>query len=133
MAGIRRRGDGLRLAACGLRLAATILVALAGRGATAQQPVERLFYYVDTENSYTSLVKHIDQITVLGPQVYTVDSLGIVWGSLDRRVLDLAKRRGVKVMPLVVNEGFNQPALRRLLADTAATTDSGASSSTSRT
>jgi spore germination protein YaaH len=26
----------------------------------------------------------------------------------------------VKVMPLVVNEGFNQPALRRLLADTAA-------------
>ena len=88
--------------------------------APAQRPLERLFYYVDAENSYTSLVKHIDQITVLGPQVYTVDSLGIVWGSLDRRVLDLARRHGVKVMPLVVNEGFNQPALRRLLADTAA-------------
>jgi spore germination protein len=35
-------------------------------------------------------------------------------------VMDLARRHGVKVMPLVVNEGFNQPALRRLLADTAA-------------
>ncbi len=95
-------------------------IALVPSVAGAQQPLERLFYYVDTENSYTSLVKHIDQITVLGPQVYTVDSLGIVWGRLDRRVLDLARRHGVKVMPLVVNEGFNQPALRRLLADTAA-------------
>src|SRR6185503_6354439 len=37
-----------------------------------------------------------------------------------RRVIELAKARGVKLMPLVVNEGFNQPALRRLLADTAA-------------
>lgn len=91
-----------------------------GRGAQAQQPLERLLYYVDGENSYASLVKHIDQITVLGPQVYTIDSLGIVWGSVDRRVLDLARRHGVRVMPLVVNEGFNQPALRRLLADTAA-------------
>ncbi|HEX5438379.1 MAG TPA: glycosyl hydrolase family 18 protein, partial [Gemmatimonadaceae bacterium] len=32
----------------------------------------------------------------------------------------LAKQHGVKVMPLVVDEGFNQPSLRRLLADTAA-------------
>src|SRR5438445_820393 len=92
-------------------------LALAASAARAQQTLERLFYYVDTENSYTSLTEHIDQITVLGPQVYTVDSLGIVWGSLDRRVLALARRHGVKVMPLVVNEGFNQPALRRLPAD----------------
>ena len=33
---------------------------------------------------------------------------------------DWAAARGVKVMPLVVNEGFNQPALRLLLADTPA-------------
>lgn len=97
-----------------------LAIAFPTRAALAQQPVERLFYYVDTENSYGSLVRHIDLISVLGPQVFTVDSLGIVWGSVDRRVLDLAKRHGVKVMPLVVNEGFNQPALRRLLADTAA-------------
>ena len=84
------------------------------------QGAERLFYYVDREDSYRSFVAHVDQITVLGPQVYTVDSLGLVYGQLDRRVLNLAKARGVKVMPLVVNEGFNQPALRRLLADTAA-------------
>lgn len=84
------------------------------------QALERLFYYVDKEDGYQSLVRNIDQITVLGPQVYTVDSLGIVFGQLDSRVLALAKAHNVKVMPLVVNEGFNGPALRRLLADTAA-------------
>ena len=97
-------------------LGAALFIASVARA----QGAERVFYYVDREDSYRSFVAHVDQITVLGPQVYTVDSLGLVYGSLDRRVLQLAKSRGVKVMPLVVNEGFNQPALRRLLADTAA-------------
>jgi len=96
------------------------LGALLGARDAAGQGLERLFYYRDAENSYNSLVKHIDQITVLGPQVYTVDSLGIVFGSMDPRVMDLARRHGVKVMPLVVNEGFHQRSLRRLLADSAA-------------
>lgn len=86
----------------------------------SQTAGERLFYYVDREDSYNSVVKHIDEITVLAPQVYIVDSLGIMWGSLDKRVEDLAKKHRVKLMPLFTNEGFQQPALRRLLADTAA-------------
>src|SRR5256885_1865152 len=88
--------------------------------ASRGQALERLFYYVDKEDSYRSLIRNIDQITILGPQVYTVDSLGIVFGELDARVLALAKAHHIKVMPLVVNEGFNQPALRKLLADTTA-------------
>ena len=111
----------------GFRPVALVVASLLiGRAASAQGG-ERLFYYVDREDSYRSFVAHADRITVLGPQVYTVDSLGLVYGSLDKRVLDLAKARGVKVMPLVVNEGFNQPALRRLLADTAARSRSIAS------
>jgi hypothetical protein len=108
------------------RLAPNALVALLGAAvfasgtSLAAQSPERLFYYVDNENSYDSFVKHVDQIDVLGPQVYTVDSLGTIWGGLDPRVKKLAAEHHVKVMPLVVNEGFNQPALRKLLADTAA-------------
>jgi spore germination protein YaaH len=98
---------------------AALLLGIVALDARAQR-VERLFYYVDRQTSYESFVENIDQIDIVGPQVYTVDSLGIVWGSLDPRVKKLAEERGVKVMPLVVNEGFNQPALRRLLADTAA-------------
>lgn len=84
------------------------------------QAMERLFYYVDREDSYNSLVKHIDEISIVAPQVYVVDSLGIMWGQLDKRVVDLAKKHNVKVMPLFTNEGFNQPALRKLLGDTVA-------------
>lgn len=96
------------------------LVTLGVARLVSAQQLERLFYYVDNENSYNSFVQHVDQISVVAPQVYTVDSLGIVWGSLDRRVLALARSRGIKVMPLIVNEGFHGPSLRRLLADTAA-------------
>src|SRR5260370_38242963 len=87
--------------------------------AVSAQALERLFYYVDREDSYESLVKNIDQITILGPQVYTVDSLGIVFGELDSRVLALAKAHRVKVMPLVVNKPFSRPAAGRALAHTA--------------
>ena len=108
---MRSRAQHFLLVAC---------LVLASRSAGAQYTGERLFYYVDREDSYNSLVKHVDQITVLGPQVYVVDSLGIMWGSLDKRVDALARKHGVKIMPLFTNEGFQQPGLRKLLADTAA-------------
>lgn len=97
----------------------TASLVLAPLASSAQAFDERLFYYVDNEAAYRSLVKHVDAITVLGPQVYSVDSLGIVWGSVDPRVVALTKAHGVKLMPLLVNEGFNQPELHRLLGDTA--------------
>lgn len=104
------------------RLALPLVFALSAFAAEAQaQGVgERLFYYVDREDSYNSFVKHVDQITVVAPQVYVVDSLGIMWGSLDKRVADLARKHGVKIMPLFTNEGFQQPGLRRLLSDSVA-------------
>jgi len=102
-----------------IRALSLLLVGLSV-AARLQAQTERLFYYVDREDAYRSLAEHIDQITVLGPQSYTVDSLGTFFGGVDARVLRLAREHHVKVMPLFVNEGFNQPALRRLLADTAA-------------
>ncbi len=90
---------------------------LAAATVSAQAAPERLFYYIDREDSYNSLVKHIDQITVVAPQVYVIDSLGILWGSLDKRVAALAKAHNVKIMALFTNEGFQQPGLHRLLGD----------------
>jgi spore germination protein YaaH len=118
----------LRSAAALLALVAAAPAAAQTRAAPATPAVppaadavgERLFYHVDGQASYESFVANVDRITVVAPQSYTVDSLGIVFGHVDRRVLALARARGVKVMPLLVNEGFHQPSLRRLLADTAA-------------
>ncbi len=94
-------------------------VAQGGRPAAQSRP-EALFYYVDRQDSYEDLLKHIDSIDVLAPSVFNVDSAGVVWGELDPRVRKLAADHGVPVMPLVVNRGFDQRRLHVLLSDTAA-------------
>ncbi|HET9441081.1 MAG TPA: glycosyl hydrolase family 18 protein [Longimicrobiales bacterium] len=98
-----------------------VMVLLLGMAASAsaQQP-ERLWYYVDREDSYESLVKHIKQIDVLAPSAYFVDNQGIVWGDVDPRVRELTARNNVQLMPLLVNAGFDQAALHQLLSTPAA-------------
>ncbi len=86
----------------------------------AQRSPQALFYYVDREDSYNDLLKHIDRIGVLAPSVYNVDSAGVVWGDLDPRVAALARAHHVPLMPLVVNRGFDQHRLHVLLTDSAA-------------
>ena len=80
----------------------------------AQTP-ERLFYYID--DSYETLVEQIGQIDVIAPVVYNVDEDGVVWGSPDPRVLELARAHDVGVMPLIHNPGFDQEMLTEMLAD----------------
>ena len=102
---------------------AAALLPLAVRPLAAQQggrPLEALFYYTDTEESWTSFRENADRVSVIAPPGYVIDSLGLLYGGVDPMIMRLAKERGVKVMPLIVNERFHQPSLRRLLADTAA-------------
>src|SRR5688500_16825446 len=81
-----------------------VLLALAVTTADAQQ-VERIWYYTDREDSYESLQRNIGKISVLAPSAYFVDAQGIVWGDVDPRVRDLARRNNVNLMPLLVNAG----------------------------
>ena len=96
-----------------------ILFFVAGTTVHAQQP-ERLWYYSDNEDAWASLQRNIKQIGVIAPSAYFVDAQGIVWGDVDPRVRDLAARNNVPVMPLLVNAGFDQPALHALLSTPAA-------------
>jgi len=89
----------------------TVLQALP---AFAQKP-EALYYAVNEEESMESFKANIRFIDIVGPQVYKVDSAGNFSGSVDPRMLALAKRNKVKVMPLMINTGFDQPAFHALL------------------
>jgi spore germination protein YaaH len=100
------------------RLALATLSALALSAASAlAQGGERLFYYVDNESAYASLVANIDRIDIIAPSAYYVEEDGVVWGDVDARVIALARERGAQVIPLLVNRGFDQQKLRALLAD----------------
>lgn len=107
-----------------VRRQAGIIVAavLLPLGGAAQAPVspEWLFYMTGSDASFESFRAHVDHIDVVGPQVFAVKGDGVVWGEVDRRVLELAGQHGVRVMPLLVNRGFDQAEAHALLNDPAA-------------
>ena len=98
-------------------LIAALALALLPAVASGQKKPEALWYYVDNETSWADLQKHIDQIDIVAPDVFGVDSLGTVWGELDARVLALAKAHHVQVHPLIVNKPFDYKALHVFLSN----------------
>lgn len=82
----------------------------------AQRAGERLFYAVDTEESWESFRRNVSRIDVVAPDVYKVDGQGVVWGEPDARMLRLAREHRVRVMPLVDNQAFDQAMVHALLA-----------------
>jgi spore germination protein YaaH len=94
--------------------AATALLIAAALTLRAQTP-ERLWYSVGGEQSTQSFLAHADRISIVSPQVFVIDSLGTITGSVDSRVVAAARAKGVKLVPLVMNPGFDQPTVHRIL------------------
>jgi spore germination protein YaaH len=97
-----------------VRTVMTVLVASAFSAAHAQKP-EALWYSVASEESIQSFLAHADQIAIVSPQVFSMDSTGTIWGTVDRRMIAKAREKGVKVVPLIVNPGFDQAIFHRVL------------------
>ena len=97
----------------GFPAAAALLVA-ATLTSGAQAP-ERLWYAVGSEQSTQSFLAHADRISIVSPQVFVVDSFGVITGHVDPRVVETAHTKGVKLVPLVMNPGFDQPTIHRIL------------------
>ncbi|MCS6809583.1 MAG: glycosyl hydrolase family 18 protein, partial [Bacteroidota bacterium] len=81
----------------------------------AQQIGERIFYTDGSEDSQQSFERYARYIDIVAPQCLKVDEDGIVWGGVDQRMTTAAKKYGVKIMPLLMNPGFNQEVLHKLL------------------
>src|SRR5215471_11391682 len=94
------------------------LLAIAGitiARASAAQQLEALWYSIASERSTASFLAHAGNISIVSPQVFSFDKEGAIHGRLDRRLVDTARARGVKLVPLVVNPGFSQPLIHRIL------------------
>jgi len=79
---------------------------------------ENLFYLVGSPDSYQSFVQHADEISIICPDVYQIDSVGVITGEVDRRILELAQKKGIRVMPLFAS--FDQRGIHALLTSEAA-------------
>lgn len=91
-----------------------------GTALKAQYNSENLFYYVDAEDSFESFKANSDLISIVAPQTYSISESGVVWGEVDPRVMQIAREKDIKVIPLVVNPGFSRELFHEFLQDTLA-------------
>lgn len=84
---------------------------------SAQTKSENLFYMIDNPSSFKSFKENADQISIVCPQTFNVSREGVLYGSVDRRVLEIAEAKNIKVMPLVVNKGFDQELLHDIISN----------------
>lgn len=94
----------------------SLLTAIISSG---QQP-KSLFYLTRDPKSVHSFLTHADKIDILVPNWYSIDSSGLLSGGPDPLVLESARQHHVALMPLVVNAGFAQEEVHKLLVNTAA-------------
>ncbi|MEP6495319.1 MAG: glycosyl hydrolase family 18 protein [bacterium] len=85
------------------------------RAAPGAQKMEALWYSVGSEQSTQGFLAHAGDISIISPQVFFMDSTGTIRGAIDQRVVATARAKGVKVIPLVMNPGFDQPTIHRVI------------------
>jgi spore germination protein YaaH len=86
----------------------------------AQHASENLFYMVDSEDSIQSFRDNLDQISIVAPQTFSISEDGVVWGEVDKRVLQLAAKHNIDVIPLIMNPGFDRELFHDFLHDSTA-------------
>lgn len=92
-----------------------LLIALVTSAKVASAQRLEALWYVRGEESIQAFLAHADQISIVAPQVFQMDSTGMIRGRVDPRVIETARANGVKLHPLVMNPGFDQPSIHRVL------------------
>jgi spore germination protein YaaH len=84
--------------------------------------IERIFYYADYKKAKAieSVKNNADKIDILAPQSYAISFNLKVSGKLDSDLKKIISEHKLKVMPLVVNAGFNQALMHKILVASSA-------------
>jgi spore germination protein YaaH len=107
-----------------LTLAAATAATAAVPAAAAAQPPESIWYIRNNDDGIRSFAANARHISVIAPQVYSIDSAGTIRGGMDPRIVTIAREHGVRLMPLVMNPGFDLGILHHIVTNTAARTAS---------
>ena len=97
------------------RIIALILLFI-GTAAAAEKPVlTTVMYLVNRPAAIASFEQHWQGISIIAPQSFTMDAQGFIGGEVPPAVMDIARKHRIAVMPLVTNQGFNQPLMHTVL------------------
>ncbi len=105
----------LALACCSL-----ISVNTAQAADISTKKIEKIFYISSGTAGIESFRKNAGKIDIIAPQAYTVSSNLKVSGNLNPEIKKIAIKNGNKIMPLVVNAGFQQKIIHNVLISTTA-------------
>ena len=72
-------------------------------------------YFIEDLRGLRSIENFGDQMTVLAPQSFTVEADGVVHGAVPPPLAELAARKRLPLMPLVVNSGFDRKVASNIL------------------
>lgn len=110
------------LAACAVGAAPLLVAPVCAQtpGTGAQPEREAIFYLTNAPDALRSFAAHADQVSIVAPQSYRVDARGVMSGAVPARVLEIARAHRVRVMPLVVNPGWDVELFHALVNDPAA-------------
>ena len=100
----------------------SLALLLAFPALVAAQAPEAIWYVRNDSAGIASFVANARHISVVAPQVYSIDSTGTIRGGTDPRIVEVARANGVKLMPLVMNPGFDLGTLHHLVTDRTART-----------
>jgi len=92
--------------------------------ARAAAALESIWYIRNDSLALDDFAAHARQISVIAPQTFSIDSMGAIRGALPPRLVRVAREHGVKIMPLVMNPGFDLATLHRIVTDRTARTAS---------
>lgn len=102
-----------------------LLLALAAAACSAPQPPLEAVWYVRNDSAgIASFEANAQRISVIAPQVYSIDSAGNIRGGTHARIVEIARANGVKLVPLVMNPGFDLGILHHIVTDPTARTAS---------
>lgn len=85
--------------------------------AHAKSKQVNLFYYYPNTSGYESLEDNYRSIDIFAPQIYSVGGDLTLSGPSETKAISFAKKKKMKVMPLVINQGTSKYIMSILLAD----------------
>lgn len=83
--------------------------------ANTPRALEAVWYTRNSAATTASFATHASRISIVSPQVFAFDTMGAIHGALDPEVVRIARAEHVQIVPLIMNPGFDQALMHRVL------------------